>query len=80
MKKIIVGCIAAIAGLILVVAGITIRKTQMASISIIGGADGPTSIFLAGKVPNTSGTVLAVVGGVLLVAVVIGIIVTKRKK
>ena len=79
MKK-IVGCIAAIAGLILVIAGINISKTQVASISIIGGADGPTSIFLAGKIPSTGGTVIAVIGGIILIAVVVGIIVAKRKK
>ncbi|MCI8296649.1 MAG: sodium ion-translocating decarboxylase subunit beta [Lachnospiraceae bacterium] len=38
-----------------------------ASIAIIGGADGPTSIFVAGKVGDGSVIALLVAGGILLV-------------
>lgn len=43
------------------------RGTAVASIAVIGGADGPTSIFLAGKVGNGSLAGLVAVGVVFLV-------------
>ncbi len=47
-------------------------------LTIIGGADGPTSIYLAGKIsPAMSGVLI--VGGVILVIVFI-VWVRKRKK
>lgn len=41
--------LAAAAGLMLTAAGAWIKSRQM-SVAIIGGADGPTSIFVAGKI------------------------------
>lgn len=46
------------------------------SIGIIGGADGPTSIFIAGKV----GTGDIVLGLVVAVAVILGVIWLVRRK
>lgn len=51
MKKwiaIFIGLAAAV-GLMLTAAGAWIKSRQM-SVAIIGGADGPTSIFVAGKI------------------------------
>lgn len=71
MKKIL-GIIFGAIGILVAVAGIILNVKERMSISIIGGADGPTSIFLAGKVgagvaifPIVSGVVLLVVGIVL---------------
>jgi len=42
-----------------------VRETAASSISIIGGADGPTSVFLAGKVSGPTDWQFAV-GGVII--------------
>lgn len=57
-------------------------NTGAVSVSIIGGADGPTSIFLAGKLGREFVTAVTVIG-ILLAAGVVGavvIAVKKRKK
>lgn len=52
--------------------------SDAAAISIIGGADGPTSIFLAGKVgPPVDGLVIALVCAVIVT--VVYVVVKKRK-
>lgn len=48
-----------------------------ASVGIIGGADGPTAIFVAGK-PSWLGIILGIVIGLLVVAMIIHHI--KKKK
>ena len=47
------------------------------SVSVIGGADGPTSIFVAGKIGGTPAIIGIIVGIVLLA---IGIFIFARKK
>ena len=42
------------------------NKKGTASISIIGGTDGPTSIFLAGKVNNMFISVMMIIGVIIL--------------
>lgn len=37
-------------GVLALIYGITVKRRGAAAISIIGGADGPTSVFLAGKI------------------------------
>lgn len=55
-------------------------KDAMA-VSIIGGADGPTSIFIAGKLGGSAfSIVFGVVGVAIIVAVIGGIIVLLRKR
>ncbi len=77
-----------IAGIILTVTGIVIaaislifiRNGQMSvarSVAIIGGADGPTSIFVAGKIGGFS-AMTGMIAGIVLLAV--GIFVIARKK
>lgn len=58
MKKYWLGIVA---GCLLVIAAIVvyIKEKQSAALTIIGGADGPTSIFLAGKVGNGSIVIIA---------------------
>ena len=54
-------------------------SSDAASIAIIGGADGPTSIFLAGKVgPPVDGLLIALICA--LVVTVVYVVVKKRKK
>lgn len=70
-----------IAGIVLAVLGIAAtvfgmifkKKGQM----VIGGADGPTSVFVAGKVGGTSAAA-GIVAGIVLLAV--GIFMIARKK
>ena len=47
MKKIL-GIVAGIVGIISVIVGVALKMNNNA-IAIIGGADGPTSVFVAGK-------------------------------
>lgn len=77
MNKVI-GIVLGVIGVAAAALGIMIRTNGKASISIIGGADGPTSIFLAGKVGGASSTITIIIG---IIFVVIGVMAfTRRKK
>lgn len=77
MNKVI-GIVLGLIGVAAAALGIMIRTNGKASISIIGGADGPTSIFLAGKVGGASSTITIIIG---IIFVVIGVMAfTRRKK
>lgn len=82
MKK-RVGMIISIIGIILAVGGITykVKKSMSAAISfsIIGKADGPTSIFLAGKVGDGIPLAVAVIG-IILLLIGIGIYVKGKRE
>lgn len=75
MKK--VGIVVSVIGVIIAIAGIIQRNRSSASISIIGGADGPTSIFLVGKVGSAPAITGIVIGIILLI---VGVILVMRKK
>ena len=75
MKK--AGIIAIMIGVITVIIGMIQRNKASASISIIGGADGPTSIFLAGKIGGAPAMIGIVIGILLLI---IGVLLVMRKK
>ena len=49
------------------------------AVSIIGGADGPTSIFLAGRVGGTSSTVIYLLS-LLVILLGVGILIYIKKK
>ena len=49
----------------------------LAAVSVIGGADGPTSIFIAGKLNGDNFIFMIVVGIILLILA--GVIFYKRK-
>lgn len=55
---------------------------KLASVTIIGGADGPTSVFLAGKIGDTGSdmSLVAVIVGVIIVLAVAGAIFKLIKK
>lgn len=76
MKK-IMGIVFMVLGIAAVGLGIIFHLKRQMSVTIIGGADGPTSIFLAGKI----GGVPAVTGGILgIVLLAAGIFIIIRKK
>jgi len=74
MKKVL-AIIVAVIGILLAAIGIHWKSKAAVAISIIGGADGPTSIFLAGKIGDgfILGTVLI---GIVLLAV--GVVIYKK--
>lgn len=71
MKKWIAYLTGTAAG-ILVLAGILfkVKKPAASSIAIIGGADGPTSVFIAGKVGDEFPVALIAAGMVLALAAI----------
>ncbi|MGN0550579.1 MAG: oxaloacetate decarboxylase [Acutalibacteraceae bacterium] len=80
MKKVIAGITAA-AGLIILICGFFImNKTENAAVGIIGGADGPTEVFLTGAPESYFSIALIAVGAVTLAAAVIAIILLIVKK
>lgn len=82
MKK-IVGIILAVIGIVMAAINLVFKvngQTSVArSVSVIGGADGPTSIFLAGKVGGSS-AVAGMIVGILLLTVGIFMIVKKNNQ
>lgn len=76
MKKILV-IVAGIVGLIFVIIGAALKINNNA-ISVIGGVDGPTSVFVATKLNSSSVSMFVVIGVILLVAAIFFYL--KRKK
>ena len=68
MKKILV-IVAGIVGLIFVIIGAALKINNNA-ISVIGGVDGPTSVFVATKLNSSSVSMFIVIGVILLVAAI----------
>jgi len=77
MKKLIIG-ILGLFSIVLLAAGIS-TKINGRTFSIIGGSDGPTSIFLAGKVGNDNSLLLIGAGIVTAVLTVVLFLVNKKK-
>jgi len=67
---IILGVITILVGIIKIISVLSNVASQTAEISVIGGADGPTTIFLAGKL----GTSLGIMLFAGLIFLIIGII------
>lgn len=78
MKKIF-AVILGVIGVIIAAAGIILKVKDQMAISIIGGADGPTSIFLAGKV-GTGGAIFPIVSGIVLLVIGIALWCTRKRK
>lgn len=76
MKKILV-IVAGIVGLMFVIIGAALKINNNA-ISVIGGVDGPTSVFVATKLNSSSVSMFIVIGVILLVAAIFFYL--KRKK
>lgn len=77
MKKTI-AIILGVMGLVLAGFSAVLKWKKQMSVSIIGGADGPTSIFLAGKIGNDF-SVAGIVVGILLL-VITGFLMLRKKK
>lgn len=76
MKKGI-GIASGIIGILLVVFWSVMKEKENPAFSMIGGLDGPTSVFVAGKIGGDFLNVVIVIGVILIV---IGIIVFLKKK
>lgn len=77
MKRVF-GLIAGVLGVITIAISVLLKMEESASISIIGGADGPTSFFIAGKVGAEFSTA-GIIGGIALIILAIFLMVQKKK-
>lgn len=75
MKKI--GIVATIVGAIIIIMSIVLKFMEEKTVSIIGGADEPTSVFVAGQIGNGSGMIGILVG---IGIIVVGLIIILRKR
>ena len=66
-----------LSGWMCAVVALTLLTKRAHSVSIIGGADGPTSIFLAGKV-NPWSLIIGIVAGLMLLTA--GIVLIRKRK
>ena len=69
MKKIL-GIVAGVVGIISVIVGVALKMNNNA-IAIIGGVDGPTSVFVVAKLNSVPVSLLIVIGIVLLIVAMI---------
>ena len=60
------GIISCIIGILFAVAGIVMKVKGTMAVSVIGGADGPTSVFVAGKLNGDMANVFIIAGAVIL--------------
>ena len=78
MKRLIL-ILFSILGAVLVGAGLYLKSKGSAAIAVIGGADGPTSVFIAGKLSDNFSQGILIVGAALLcIAALIGFILKKK--
>lgn len=69
MKKLAAGVLSAVGAVILgygIFGIVSIKKAVSYSYSVIGSADGPTSVFIAGKVGDGLWWTLIAIGGAIL--------------
>lgn len=76
MKKVL-GIILIVMGIVVTGLEIILKVKGHMSVSVIGSSDGPTSVFIAGKVGNTSAVTEMIVG---IVSLAIGIFMIAKKK
>ena len=85
MKR-MVAMMTGLAGAVLLAAGIMMKVRSQREVSVIGetmvigGADGPTSIFIAAKINHDTLALLLIVGAVLLILLSIWLITKRRGK
>lgn len=65
MKKILTGILAAV-GAVMFGVGVTSMTKKAAAVTIIGKADGPTSVFIAGKLGDGFWWMITIAGGVII--------------
>ena len=76
MKKFGLGMI--VLSIIIFITGISMKMKQRAAIGMIGGADGPTSIYIAGRGPDGLG-IIGIICGILLLGAGIYLIFRKNR-
>ena len=76
MKKVF-GIGSCMIGMLLVISGCVMKLRGNTAVTVIGGADGPTSVFVAGKV-NGDFSVMLILIGIVLMAIA-AMIYWKRK-
>lgn len=64
-------------GIVTASINLILKVREETSVSIIGGADGPSSVFVAGKIGNTP-TTIGIIGGVILFVAGIFMIIKKK--
>lgn len=64
-------------GIVTAAINLLLKVRGKMSVSIIGGADGPTSVFVAGKIGGIP-TIIGIIGGIVLF--VAGIFIILKKK
>lgn len=77
MKKIL-GIVAGVVGIISVIVGVALKMNNNA-IAIIRGVDGPTSVFVAGKLNSVLVSILLIAIGVVMLIVAIIFYFLKKK-
>lgn len=65
-----------IAGILLVILGF-VMKNQ--TVSVIGGADGPTSIFIVGKTGGNLFYIVIAIGVILIAAAMIALVLERKR-
>ena len=76
--KKILGIVAGVVGIISVIVGVALKMNNNA-IAIIGGVDGPTSVFVAGKLNSVLVSILLIAIGVVMLIVAIIFYFLKKK-
>lgn len=70
-----ISIICGVLGIVGVLYGIVTKIKGNVSVSVIGGADGPTSIFLAGKLGNDYSTMAIITGlGFIIISILLALI------
>lgn len=65
MKKVF-GIGSCMVGIVLVISGAVMELKGQTAVTVIGGADGPTAVFVAGKLNGDFSIILILIGIVLL--------------
>ena len=71
MKK-VAGSIGCIIGFLLIILGSVMKPKEHTAVTIVGGADGPTSVFVAGSLNGDLSISLILIGVVVLGIILIG--------
>lgn len=76
----ITGCAALAAAVLAAVSIYRWKKKTAIAVSVIGGADGPTSVFLAGRIPSVLHLGMAAASGIVLLVLLLLLIWQHNKK
>ena len=76
----IIGAIIFLAGIVVPIISMKIYTSQHGAIGIIGGADGPTAIYLTSRLFNGTPIIFILLGLGLVVSAVVLLIILRKKK